>query len=97
MKLGLFTMPCHPPHRRHAETFDEDLDMLVLADQVGFEEAWIGEHTATTWENIAVPELIIAQPLERTSQLKMRTGGSCIPNHNPVTLAARIAQLDIRP
>jgi alkanesulfonate monooxygenase SsuD/methylene tetrahydromethanopterin reductase-like flavin-dependent oxidoreductase (luciferase family) len=69
--------------------------MLVLADQLGFEEAWIGEHTATTWENIAVPELIIAQALERTSKIKMGTGVSCIPNHNPVTLAARIAQIDI--
>ena len=49
MKLGLFMMPNHPPHRRHADTFDEDLDLLVLADQLGFEEAWIGEHTATTW------------------------------------------------
>jgi alkanesulfonate monooxygenase SsuD/methylene tetrahydromethanopterin reductase-like flavin-dependent oxidoreductase (luciferase family) len=95
MKLGLFAMPCHPPHRRHAATFDEDLDMLVLADQLGFEEAWIGEHTATTWENIAVPELLIAQALERTRQIKLGTGVSCIPNHNPVTLAARIAQIDI--
>jgi alkanesulfonate monooxygenase SsuD/methylene tetrahydromethanopterin reductase-like flavin-dependent oxidoreductase (luciferase family) len=88
-------MPCHPPHRRHGETFDEDLDLLVLADQLGFEEAWIGEHTATTWENIPVPELIIATALERTKNIKLGTGVSCIPNHNPVTLAARIAQIDI--
>lgn len=95
MKLGLFMMPNHPPHRRHADTFDEDLDLLVLADQLGFEEAWIGEHTATTWENIPVPELIIATALERTKNIKLGTGVSCIPNHNPVTLAARIAQIDI--
>ncbi len=94
MKLGLFTMPCHPPHRKHAETFDEDLELLVLADQQGYEEAWIGEHTATTWENIPVPELIIATALERTKNIKLATGVSCIPNHNPVQLAARIAQID---
>jgi hypothetical protein len=29
MKLGLFSMPCHPPHRTHAETFDEDLELLA--------------------------------------------------------------------
>jgi alkanesulfonate monooxygenase SsuD/methylene tetrahydromethanopterin reductase-like flavin-dependent oxidoreductase (luciferase family) len=95
MKLGLFTMPCHPPHRKHAETFDEDLGLLVLCDKLGFEEAWIGEHTATTWENIPVPELIIAQALERTKNIKLGTGVSCIPNHNPVQLAARVAQIDV--
>jgi alkanesulfonate monooxygenase SsuD/methylene tetrahydromethanopterin reductase-like flavin-dependent oxidoreductase (luciferase family) len=95
MKLGLFAMPCHPPTRLHSETFDEDLDMLVLADQLGFEEAWIGEHTATTWENIAVPELLIAQALERTRNIKLGTGVTCLPNHNPAQLAARIAQMDI--
>jgi alkanesulfonate monooxygenase SsuD/methylene tetrahydromethanopterin reductase-like flavin-dependent oxidoreductase (luciferase family) len=95
MELGLFTMPCHPPHRRHTETFDEDLDLLVMADRLGYQEAWIGEHTATTWENIPVPELIIAQALERTTNIKLATGVSCIPNHNPVQLAARIAQIDV--
>ena len=86
MKLGLFTMPCHPPSRRHSETYDEDLDMLILADQLGYEEAWIGEHTATTWENIAVPELLIAQALERTKDIKLGTGVTCLPNHNPAQL-----------
>jgi alkanesulfonate monooxygenase SsuD/methylene tetrahydromethanopterin reductase-like flavin-dependent oxidoreductase (luciferase family) len=95
MKLGLFTMPCHPPPRLHAETYDEDLDMLILADRLGFDEAWIGEHTATTWENIAVPELLIAQALGRTKTIKLGTGVTCLPNHNPAQLAARIAQMDI--
>ena len=66
MKLGLFTMPLHPPHRKHADTFDEDMEFMVLADQLGFEEAWIGEHTATTWENIPVPEMFIVQALEHS-------------------------------
>jgi alkanesulfonate monooxygenase SsuD/methylene tetrahydromethanopterin reductase-like flavin-dependent oxidoreductase (luciferase family) len=95
MKLGLFTMPLHPPHRKHADTFDEDMEFMVLADQLGFEEAWIGEHTATTWENIPVPEMFIVQALERTKNMKLGTGVSCIPNHNPAHLAARIAQMDI--
>ena len=61
MKLGLFSMPCHPPHRKHADTFDEDLELLVLADQLGFDEAWLGEHYTSTWENIPAPDLTLAQ------------------------------------
>ena len=28
MKLGLFNMPLHPPGRRHADTYDEDLELM---------------------------------------------------------------------
>ena len=95
MKLGLFSMPCHPPHRRHVETFDEDLELLVLADRLGFDEAWLGEHFTSTWENIPAPDLILAQAILKTETIKLGTGVNCIPNHNPAMLAHRIAQLDV--
>jgi len=95
MKLGLFSMPCHPPRRPHAQTFDEDLELLVLADQLGYDEAWIGEHYTSTWENIPAPDLLIAQAFALTRNIKLGTGVSCIPNHNPAQLAHRIAQLDV--
>src|SRR5256885_6699495 len=95
MKLGLFSMPCHPPRRPHAQTFDEDLELLVLADQLGYDEAWIGEHYSSTWENIPAPDLLIAQAFAVTRTIRLGTGVSCIPNHNPAQLAHRIAQLDV--
>src|SRR5688572_13749121 len=94
MKLGLFSMPCHPPHRKHVETFDEDLELLVLADELGFDEAWLGEHYTSTWENIPDPTLVLAQAIVKTKNIVLATGVSCIPDHNPAQLAHRIAQLD---
>jgi hypothetical protein len=29
MRLGLFATPCHPPHQRHSDTFDDDPDLLT--------------------------------------------------------------------
>src|SRR5712692_4694294 len=94
MKLGLFSMPCHPPRRPHAQTFDEDLELLILADQLGYDEAWLGEHYTSTWENIPAPDMVLAQAISHTRNLVLGTGVSCIPNHNPAQLAHRIAQLD---
>jgi alkanesulfonate monooxygenase SsuD/methylene tetrahydromethanopterin reductase-like flavin-dependent oxidoreductase (luciferase family) len=94
IKLGVFSMPAHPPHRPYADILDEDLEMLVLADQLGYAEAWLGEHFTSIWENIPAPDLLIAQALSHTTQIKLATGVSCIPNHNPAQLAHRIAQLD---
>jgi len=95
MKLGVFSMPCHPPHRKHIETYDEDLEMIVLADQLGFDEVWLGEHFTSTWENIPAPDLLLAQAFLKTKTIRLGTGVSCIPNHNPAMLAHRIAQLDV--
>src|SRR3954454_8782915 len=87
-------MPAHPPHRPHADIMDEDLQLLVLADKLGYAEAWLGEHYTSTWENIPAPDLVLAQAISHTKNIKLATGVSCIPNHNPAQLAHRIAQLD---
>jgi alkanesulfonate monooxygenase SsuD/methylene tetrahydromethanopterin reductase-like flavin-dependent oxidoreductase (luciferase family) len=94
MQLGFFTMPLHPPGSDLAQTLQDDLGQLVELDRLGYVEAWIGEHFTAEWENIPAPDLLIAQALGLTSQIKFGTGVTNIPNHNPFTLAHRIAQLD---
>jgi alkanesulfonate monooxygenase SsuD/methylene tetrahydromethanopterin reductase-like flavin-dependent oxidoreductase (luciferase family) len=44
MKYGLFTMPSHPPERSLLDGEKWDLQVLRWADELGFSEAWIGEH-----------------------------------------------------
>lgn len=94
MRLGYFTMPLHPPGSDPAQTLADDLEQLVALDRLGYAEAWIGEHFTSEWENIPCPDLFIAQALARTQNLVLGTGVSCLPNHHPLMLAQRIAQLD---
>lgn len=94
MDLGYFAMPMHPPGSDFTQTIHDDLDQIVLLDQLGYREAWIGEHFTTAWENIPCPELFIAAALERTKNIVLGTGVTCLPNHNPFHIAHRIAQLD---
>jgi len=76
IKLGVFSMPAHPPHRSYPDVLDEDLEMLVLADQLGYDEAWLGEHFTSIWENIPAPDLLIAQAISHTQRIKLATGVS---------------------
>ena len=94
MDLGLFTMPLHPPGSNFTETLKSDLDQIIRLDELGYSEAWIGEHYTAEWENIPSPELFIAQAISLTKQIRLGTGVTCMPNHNPFVLANRIAQLD---
>src|SRR5215475_1444058 len=94
MRVGYFTMPLHPPGADPGRTMADDLEQLVFLDQLGYEEAWIGEHITAEWENIPCPDIFIAQALGMTRRMKLGTGVSNLPNHNPLMLAQRIAQLD---
>ena len=94
MEVGFFTMPMHPPGSNITETLHGDLEQLVKLDELGFKEAWIGEHFTAEWENIPAPDQFIAMALPMTERIVLGTGVTCMPNHNPFMIAHRIAQLD---
>lgn len=94
MEIGYFTMPLHPLGSDYTQTLDEDLEQIIILDQLGFKEAWIGEHFTAGWENIPAPDLFIAKAIPLTKNIILGTGVSCLPNHDPFVLAHRIAVLD---
>ena len=94
MEFGLFMMPLHPPYRSYADSYDRDLALLVTADKLGYHEAWIGEHITERWENAPCPDLLIAKASAMTENIKLGTGITLLPIHNPIELAHRIAMLD---
>lgn len=87
-------MPSHPPERNPYDAQQYDLDVLSLGDELGFIEAWIGEHFTAIWEPVPAPDILIAQALLRTKNIKLCTGGHLLPFHHPVELAHRVAYLD---
>jgi limonene 1,2-monooxygenase len=95
MQFGLFMMPLYPLYRSCADSYDRDLALLVEADRLGFHEAWIDEHLTERWENALCPDLLSAKASALTPQMKLATGITCLPIHNPVELAHHIiAMLD---
>lgn len=94
MNLGLFMMPLHPPEKDRTLCFEEDVELVVYADQLGFREAWIGQHHSVAWEPIPANDIFIANVLPRTQQIRLGTGVTIVPQHHPVNIAVRLAYLD---
>jgi alkanesulfonate monooxygenase SsuD/methylene tetrahydromethanopterin reductase-like flavin-dependent oxidoreductase (luciferase family) len=94
MRLGIFMMPVHPPGRAFADTLAEDEEKSLYADKLGFDELWLGEHFSATTEPIPSPLMFMASLLSRTKNLSFGTGVICLPNHDPVKVAAEVAQFD---
>ena len=94
MKLGTLLMPLHPPQKPLTESLDEDTEFVVRAEQLGFTEAWCGNHVTLRWEPIAANDLFMANLIARTSKIKLGIGVSVLPQHHPANVAVRIATLD---
>jgi alkanesulfonate monooxygenase SsuD/methylene tetrahydromethanopterin reductase-like flavin-dependent oxidoreductase (luciferase family) len=94
MRSGLFMMPLHPPQRPFAETVREDADKIVLAEQLGMDEVWVGEHFSAGSEPVASPLMFLASLLPRTRRIRFGTGVIGLGYHHPAMVAAEIAQFD---
>jgi limonene 1,2-monooxygenase len=94
MRHGIFMPPFHRLEQSATLGFQRNFEVLQAMDDLGFDEAWIGEHHSGGWETISSPEIFIASAAERTRRLKFGTGVISLPYHNPFNVANRIVQLD---
>ncbi len=94
MKLGYFTMPVHPADRDWVETLREDREAVLMADRLGFNDAFIGEHLSDVHENITNSMIFLASLATETKTIKLATGTSNLSQTHPVLVAAHAAMLD---
>jgi limonene 1,2-monooxygenase len=94
LRFGAFIAPFHPLDENPTLAIQRDLELVEWLEQLGYDEAWIGEHHSAAYELIASPEVFIAAAAERTKHIRLGTGVSSLPYHHPFMLADRINQLD---
>jgi limonene 1,2-monooxygenase len=94
LRFGIFMAPFHPVGQNPTLALERDLDLLEHLDSLGFDEAWIGEHHSAGYEIIASPEVFIAAASQRTKHIKLGTGVSSLPYHQPLMMADRMVLLD---
>jgi limonene 1,2-monooxygenase len=94
MEFGLFLQPFHHPSEDPTRALERDLELVELLDELGYAEAWIGEHHSTGWENIGSPEVFIAAAAERTKEIRFGTGVVQAGLHHPLVALDRMILLD---
>lgn len=87
-------MPFHPPDKPLSQCYDEDIELVVRADALGFDEFWIGEHHTMKYESVVVPEVFIARVLGETERIRLGPSPICLNQHHPAYVATRLAFLD---
>lgn len=93
MQCGIFMTPYNPPSRTPRQVFDWAVDIARIADESGYADYMIGEHYTLGWENIPLPEAVIAACAQTTKQIRFAPMAHLLPYHDPGTLAIRIGWL----
>jgi alkanesulfonate monooxygenase SsuD/methylene tetrahydromethanopterin reductase-like flavin-dependent oxidoreductase (luciferase family) len=94
MDFGLFSNG-----QRHntvaALTYEEDLHEIVVADELGFREAWISEHAGGNRpDQLPAADLMICQAATMTRQIRLGPGIRPLPYNHPLQVAAEAAVCD---
>jgi alkanesulfonate monooxygenase SsuD/methylene tetrahydromethanopterin reductase-like flavin-dependent oxidoreductase (luciferase family) len=94
MKLATFMMPLHPPGRQASQTLAEDREAILLADKLGYVEAYVGEHVTDLAENVTSCLMFLASVAHETKNIVLGSGTINMPNSHPAAIAAQVAMLD---
>ena len=94
LRFGIFLAPFHRVGDNPTLALGRDLELIQWLDQLGYDEAWIGEHHSAGWEIIASPEIFIGVAAERTRHIMLGSGVTSLPYHHPLLVAQRFVQLD---
>ncbi len=94
MQLGFFTMPIHPLDKDWRTCLHEDRAAFKLADELGFTEAYVGEHVTDKAEQVTSCIAFLSWIAGDIKQMRLGTGTVNMPNTHPAAVASQIAMLD---
>ncbi len=97
MHFGLTTDFRNPPGsgKTSAQVYSEIIDMMVFAESLGFDGAYIFEHHFTDDDYVSSPLVAATAIAARTRRMRVGPDISILPLYNPVKVAEDGAVLDL--
>ncbi|MBI4260684.1 MAG: LLM class flavin-dependent oxidoreductase [Actinobacteria bacterium] len=93
--VGLFTGQVPPGSgRTFAEEYREALDLVRLAETLGFDSAWVSEHHGSSDGYMPSLLLMLGAFAAATDRIRLGTGVVLTPFHDPLRLAEDAAVVD---
>jgi alkanesulfonate monooxygenase SsuD/methylene tetrahydromethanopterin reductase-like flavin-dependent oxidoreductase (luciferase family) len=97
MKFGVMQLVSSPEHaaRSDERMYQEVLEQIQYAEELGFDSVWLGEHHFTDYGNIPSVLVFAAAAAQRTERIRIGTAVLLLPFSHPVRLAAEVAMVDL--
>ena len=95
LKFGLFyIVPWHEDTTQE-RALNEALEQIELADQLGIDEVWLGEHRFSRHGLLSGIWSFLGAVAGRTKNIRIGTAVIVLPLHNPILVAEEVAMLDV--
>jgi len=94
MRTGLFCT-YENPSGDYRTAYAQQGEFIELAEQLGFDEAWVAEHHFNARTTSPSPVVTLAHIAARTSRIRLGTAAVLLPFHNPILVAEDAATLDV--
>ncbi len=97
MDVGLLMAVRNHPDRPYAlaDVYDDYISDAVLAEELGFDHVWLGEHRMTADQWTPSPLMVLSTIAAHTTRVRLGPAVLCLPFHNPLRLAEDLAVLDV--
>ncbi len=98
MKFGYFTLSdnAYPDNSRSPEQFVLEIrEQAILADRLGLNSAWIGEHHFDSLGVNSRPGTLLASIIPETDHIRLAPAVSVLPLHHPLHVAEEWATIDL--
>ena len=76
------------------EALQESIELVKLADELGYTRYWISEHHNTITLAMAAPEVLIARLAAESKRIRLGSGGIMLPNHSALKVAENFRLLE---
>lgn len=95
MRFGQLHLFENPAGRSEKEIVDEQFDVMVRAEEFGFDSVWPAEHHFSEYGYCASPAVTLAAVAARTKRVRVGTGVVVLPLNHPIRVAEDFALLDL--
>jgi alkanesulfonate monooxygenase SsuD/methylene tetrahydromethanopterin reductase-like flavin-dependent oxidoreductase (luciferase family) len=96
VKFGVFFQAPEAAGQSHAGRYAEMLELIGLADTLGFDVAWLAElHFGGAFSLLSNPLMAVPVIAQRTRRIRVGTAVSLLPLHHPLALAEQAATADL--
>ncbi len=96
MKLKLSVLDQTPIRRgsNAVEALRESIELVRLAENLGYTRYWISEHHNIATLACAAPEILLARLGAETTHIRLGSGGIMLPNHSTLKVAENFRLLE---
>jgi len=96
MRFGVFFQAPEAAGQSHAERYTEMFELIALAEELGFDVAWLAElHFGGAFSLLASPLMMVPLIAQRTKRIRIGTAVSLLPLQHPLSTAEQAATADV--